>query len=223
MQVYDAAAAGRRLRRLRKSKGLTQKALGERVGVSDRHISTVENGRENPGFETLIRLCDVLNVTPDYLILGSRRGDRCDEIADRLRLCGSAQQVLVKTVIEVMLRAPAWPEEGMMQIETREGCKCFNKREIIYVEALQKRVLLHLRDRSYETQQTMSYWDSVLGDAQFFRTHRSYIVNLYYVSGYDHQMVRFLDGTRQAYLARRKYGDFHRAYTRWLEKKRSDP
>ncbi len=222
--MYDAVATGRRIRQTRRAKGLTQKKLGDRIGISDRHISSIENGRENPGFELLIRLCEALGVTPDYLLLGSMRDDACDGISERLRLCDPGQQRMVKMMIEVMLRSPVWPEEGAMQIETCTGWRRVNKKKIVYVEAAARRVYIHTTECSHETGRTMAYWEDVLDDPQFCRTHQSFIVNLTYVTGYDRRMITLHDGRKKAYMARSRYGDFCRRYAGWLENtEKKDP
>jgi transcriptional regulator with XRE-family HTH domain len=53
---------GKQLRRLRRSKDLTQEQLADNVGVSTEFISNIERGRNAPSFETLERLAGALNV-----------------------------------------------------------------------------------------------------------------------------------------------------------------
>jgi len=62
---------GRFLRRLRKQKGLSQRALADEVGVDFTYLSKVEN--DTPGFasvseETLDRLAGALGTDPDEMI-----------------------------------------------------------------------------------------------------------------------------------------------------------
>lgn len=45
---------------LRREKGLTQANFAELVGVSDRTISNIENGREVPNGDTLVAICIAL-------------------------------------------------------------------------------------------------------------------------------------------------------------------
>lgn len=56
------------VRRLREQKGLTQKKLGELVGVSESMIGMIENGKRNPGFEVLLKLGEALDCTVDDLM-----------------------------------------------------------------------------------------------------------------------------------------------------------
>ncbi len=59
---------GKRLRELRKEKGLTQEQLGDLVGVTKVSICCYENGTRTPTLETLVDLADVLNTRITTLI-----------------------------------------------------------------------------------------------------------------------------------------------------------
>lgn len=56
------------LKKLRKSNGLTQKELGERIGLSKAVVSKYENGMGYPTFDTLIRIAKFFGVTTDYML-----------------------------------------------------------------------------------------------------------------------------------------------------------
>ena len=56
------ATVGAQLRSLRKLRGLTIEALGERSGVSIGLISQIERGRGNPSFNTLVQMAHALDV-----------------------------------------------------------------------------------------------------------------------------------------------------------------
>ena len=57
---------GRNLSVLRKSKGMTQKELGDRLGLSFQGIAQWENDYRKPKIETLQRIADALNVNVFY-------------------------------------------------------------------------------------------------------------------------------------------------------------
>ena len=61
------------LRRIRKEKGLTQKALGEKVDVSESMIGMIENGARNPSFELLLKLGEALDCSVDDLLRGEKK------------------------------------------------------------------------------------------------------------------------------------------------------
>ncbi len=59
---------GKRLKELRKGKGLTQKELGKLVNVTKVSVCCYENGVRTPNLETFEDLINVLDVTADYLL-----------------------------------------------------------------------------------------------------------------------------------------------------------
>ena len=64
---------GKFIAELRKEKGMTQEQLGERLGVNSRSVSRWENGHGMPDISLLLTLADVLGVTVQELLEGSRR------------------------------------------------------------------------------------------------------------------------------------------------------
>ena len=57
-----------RLFSLRKQAGLSQKQLGEIIGVSNKAICTMENGTRETTFEKLVLLAEYFHVSTDYLL-----------------------------------------------------------------------------------------------------------------------------------------------------------
>jgi transcriptional regulator with XRE-family HTH domain len=62
------AILGRSLRAARRRAGLTMDALAEMSGVSQPHLSQLENGRVSPSISTLYRLANALGVSPQHLL-----------------------------------------------------------------------------------------------------------------------------------------------------------
>ena len=58
---------GDNLRAARKRAGLSQQILANRSGVDRATISLIENGRENPRTDTVLRLASVLQLSPSEL------------------------------------------------------------------------------------------------------------------------------------------------------------
>lgn len=56
-----------KIRERRNELGLTQAELGQAIGVSGRSIFGYESGQKNPRPSTLLRLAQVLGVSPKYL------------------------------------------------------------------------------------------------------------------------------------------------------------
>lgn len=57
-----------RLKKLRKEKGLTQKELGERLGVKQNTFTNWENGKREPNLSTILKLAEILETTTDDLL-----------------------------------------------------------------------------------------------------------------------------------------------------------
>jgi transcriptional regulator with XRE-family HTH domain len=58
---------GENLRAWRRARGLSQRALAERVGISARMLSLYERGARTPDGETLCALADALNISVSAL------------------------------------------------------------------------------------------------------------------------------------------------------------
>lgn len=57
-----------RIRLLREQYDFSQQELADRIGVHKQTISQYERGIRKPDFDTLLALCDVFNVSSDYML-----------------------------------------------------------------------------------------------------------------------------------------------------------
>lgn len=64
---------GEQIATLRKSKGITQSELGERIGVSFQAVSKWERGETLPDITLLPDLAKILETTVDYILLGNEK------------------------------------------------------------------------------------------------------------------------------------------------------
>lgn len=95
---------GNRIKTRRKELRIKQAELAEMLEISNNHMSSIENGRQKPSLDTFIRLCSYLNVTPDYLLLGSMHAYNIpQDIIDKLRLCSEADIELARDFIELLV------------------------------------------------------------------------------------------------------------------------
>lgn len=78
-----AETIGKRIKRERMERSLTQRELAEQVDVGVPHISKIEADREQPSDELLERIASQLKIDPDELFLAARRvpDDVLDELA----------------------------------------------------------------------------------------------------------------------------------------------
>ena len=87
---------------------------------------------------------------------------------------------------------------------------------IAFIEARDHRTYMHTREREYTTWDPLEKWASELDSEDFFQTHRSFLVNLKYVTNFSRNKVYLCDGKYQAYLTAKKYKKFSEAYGKAL-------
>lgn len=96
---------GQRIKLRRKELKIKQKEMAKYLGISNNHISSIENGRQKPSFDTFINICKKLEVTPDYLLLGNMHGYNIPlDITDKLHLCSQADIALARDFIELLVK-----------------------------------------------------------------------------------------------------------------------
>lgn len=96
---------GNRIKNRRKELNIKQSELAEQIGISNNHMSTIECGTGKPSIDAFLNICDILKVTPDYLLLGSMHADNVSQnIIDKLRLCNNDDLWVIEQLIEAMVR-----------------------------------------------------------------------------------------------------------------------
>ena len=99
-------------------------------------------------------------------------------------------------------------------IKTRNRSFSLEKDSILYIESRGKKVEIHTTGETIEVYASMNEMEGQLGDG-FFRCHRGYLVNMAYVAEYDSESITLNNG-EYVYLAKEKYGEFVKAYMRYL-------
>lgn len=65
------STVGERVKEIRKQNKLNQKMFAQELGISQNHVSNIENGNENPSTTLLKLLCLKFNIDEQWLIDGS--------------------------------------------------------------------------------------------------------------------------------------------------------
>lgn len=107
------------IKELRALRGLSQKELADKMGISAQNLNNYESGQRNPGNKILPALADALGVSTAYL-----RGD-----AQRLAVydwetkCTEALPIVTETVINEygILYLVEHPDVGIMAVIQSEG------------------------------------------------------------------------------------------------------
>lgn len=75
---------GQRIRTRRKALKMNQAELAELLGISNNHMSSIENGKHSTKLETFLKLCECLKTTPNHLLLGCMQ---CHLFSIKLKIC----------------------------------------------------------------------------------------------------------------------------------------
>ena len=106
---------GEKIQRLRKSQGLSQEGLAEKVSVTRQTISKWELNQSTPDLDSIARLSDLFGVSADYLIRKElTQPDAAHPQARRFHLTAKGRQSLFFAVSLSMLLA------GCILIRIRE-------------------------------------------------------------------------------------------------------
>lgn len=58
---------GKNVQKFRKLQGLTQEQLSEKLDITQKHLSVIENGNQFASASLISKLCEVLDVAPSAL------------------------------------------------------------------------------------------------------------------------------------------------------------
>ena len=111
------AEMGKRIKNRRKTLGIKQNELAERIGISNNHLSSIERGLSNPSLNVFVDICNQLQVTPDYLLMGMMHsGNVPQRICDGLRLCTKEDVELVDMIVQHMVKRNEgnWNDENFV-------------------------------------------------------------------------------------------------------------
>ena len=109
LRTLDQKEMGRRVRNRREAKNLSREELAESLGVSPQFVADIEYGNKGVSIKRLYLMCQVLDVTADYLLAGniySRDEDEeaikvCEEIMGLLQKCDAKQLQGIREIAEI--------------------------------------------------------------------------------------------------------------------------
>ena len=111
------------------------------------------------------------------------------------------------------------PADNDRYIDIRSGTSHIRLklRKLLYAEVFNRKTILHTREGNIEYYGQLSALEKLAG-SDFYRIHRSYLVNMKYIERYDKAFVT-LTGGDSIPIARREYDGFLRAYMEYVQRK----
>ena len=105
IKTIDFNALGSKLREIRIAKGLTQEYVATIASVNVSHISNIENNRVKISLQTLVLVCNALEVTVDFVLSKeySHPSSVLDkEILNELRSCDVKAKEQILQIIKIL-------------------------------------------------------------------------------------------------------------------------
>lgn len=107
MLIFDFHTIGNKLLVFRKRLGLTQADVAEAAGLSDRTYADIERGTVNMRIETILRICDVLHITPDEILTEENASTAIQQadLWERLNACNPKDKETALQLLSVYLKS----------------------------------------------------------------------------------------------------------------------
>ncbi|MEE1066747.1 MAG: LytTR family DNA-binding domain-containing protein [Acutalibacteraceae bacterium] len=90
--------------------------------------------------------------------------------------------------------------------------------DVIYVERGNRQVTLVTTQGNFTTRESFDEWCAILQNSFFYRVHKSFIVNLHYVTGYKYSEL-FVQNNVRIPIASRRQTDFHKFWFAYLRRR----
>lgn len=92
---YDLLAIGRRIADLRKIYGMTQKELGEHLGITGKQIARVEHGTSSFTPKNYLEVSKLFSISLDYLFTGDLKRPLYDCVTEFVECASNQDQKAV--------------------------------------------------------------------------------------------------------------------------------
>lgn len=98
-------AMGGRMTLARKRAGYTQEQLGEMTGLSVKMISAAENGHKAMRPENIVKICNCLSITTDFLLKGEDTTTSSLAGSERIATLSSKQKDALQHIVDAFFMA----------------------------------------------------------------------------------------------------------------------
>ena len=105
MMKIDLLAIGQRIQNERLSLGYTQQYVYEKLDISQNHYSRIENGHAGMSFEILLQLSEILEISTDYILMGTPAPTDNIELLNSYKLLNQKQKKYIDDHIKLFVNS----------------------------------------------------------------------------------------------------------------------
>ncbi len=105
MIIFDLRDVGNRIKKRRIELGITQQYVYEKLNISQNHMSRIENGHVGMSYELLLELCEMLDVSADYLLTGRIGNNTYFEFIDKYNKLDEKQREYINKHIDLFIES----------------------------------------------------------------------------------------------------------------------
>lgn len=102
----DEKGLGKRINMVRKDRGFTADKLSELCNINSTYLRQIEGGRKIPSLPVFIAICNVLKISPNYLLQDVLEENEISKIQELTKLWEStspSQQEIATAMIRAVL------------------------------------------------------------------------------------------------------------------------
>ncbi len=96
---------GGRIQKAREVSGYTQEKLANKIDVTTQYISDLERGVVGTSIQTLIKICNTLCISSDYILMGKNTQDNVPDVLSRLQYLSQDEIKIIENSINLMIEA----------------------------------------------------------------------------------------------------------------------
>ena len=100
-KMHEKIMIGKVMQNIRKSLGLTQEQVAEKLYLAPRYISDIERDKTKGSIDTLIKLCNLYHVTPTFVLkdyLNTTQLDYDDKLIGFNNLNLQEKEIIIKLI-----------------------------------------------------------------------------------------------------------------------------
>ena len=91
---------GKRIQNRRKQLGFTQEQLADGINVSVQMVSNLERGNKSIRIDNLLRLCQILDVSTDYILMGKENVSDISALAQQIAALPEKEKAMIRVLVE---------------------------------------------------------------------------------------------------------------------------